>query len=261
MVVFFIELPRGALWMVLAARRDFTSAGFVTMIPRVPWPICRRARRRAGAISESCVRGFLPRTRAGSMAGPRRVSALIAEDPVLLARGLRRAGVRGHAAASRFGFGERLVLVGFRLLLASGLVRALLVLALFLGHFVVLLGLGLGRLVLRVRRALALGFEVGLGDLLLRLGFLHADVLRVAGLALARGLVLLVRVVDLLLLSAVVRAHRRFGVLDRMRGGAAGRRGAGLRGRKRRRAEQEGPGQGGVKSCHSHVWAPWGLSI
>src|SRR5258708_7915737 len=168
--------------------------------------------------------------------------------------------------AARLGFRQGFALVGLRLLLARGLVRALQVVALLLGHFVILLGLGDEHLVLGVRRALALGLLLGHGDLLLRLGFLHADVLGVAAHGLARGLVGLVLGLDRLVLGLVVRARRDLGVLDRVgdraaRGSGSGRgarrrrrRGAGLCGCKCRRTEQEGPGQGGVKSGHFHIW-------
>ena len=56
-----------------------------------------------------------------------------------------------------------------------------------------------------------------------------------------------------LVLGAVVGAHRDLGVLDRMGDVAAGGRGAGLRGCERRRTEQEGTGQGGVKVVHFHA--------
>src|SRR5258705_6148544 len=156
----------------------------------------------------------------------------------------------------RLRVGHGLVLVGFRLLLARALVGALHVVALFLRDFIGGFGLFLGDVVHGVRRALALGLELGLGDLLGPLGFLHADVLGVAAHGLALFLRGLVVGLDLFLVGAVFRARRHFGVLDRVGQRAAGRRrGGGARRLRRcqcRRAQQEGPSKGGVKSSHFH---------
>src|SRR5205085_5857311 len=93
--------------------------------------------------------------------------------------GRGRGAARDLLAAIRFRIGDRLLLVGFRLLLARALFLALHVLALFLCD--VELGLGLGDLgfVRGVLGAFVLRLEIGLANLLVGLGFLVADVLRV----------------------------------------------------------------------------------
>src|ERR1043165_5932659 len=239
--------------------------GSVWRIPREPRPIGRRA-----------ARGMETVRRAGA-AGPCAVTAVVTTcgASVLLRRRRRRAG-RGGARRRRGGVGRRglagglrvgrhvlaarlrvrqgLVLVGLRLLLARRLVLAGHVVALLLGDFVLRLRLGNGDVILGVRRALALGFELGLRDLLVALRFLDANVLGVARHGLALFLRRLVVGFDAVLLGAIVRARRGLGVLDRVGQGAARRlRGIRRRGTQGRRTEQEGPGQGGVKSRHSHL--------
>src|SRR4029079_6019274 len=119
--------------------------------------------------------------------------------------GGRRAGA-GGAVTLRVGLGVlRLdvgllfVLLRFRLLLA--VVHAVLVrLALLLGHFVLAFGLGLVDLAGVAVGRLVLLLELGLGDLLVRLGFglanvllvaFHAAALRLGGLRIGFDLVLL----------------------------------------------------------------------
>src|SRR6185436_19125261 len=85
----------------------------------------------------------------------------------------------------RLGVGDRLGLGGFRFLDAHVLVVALLVVALLLGNVVVGLRARNHGVLTRLVGVLVLSLGVGLGLLLHGLGFGDADVLRVAGHAVA----------------------------------------------------------------------------
>src|SRR5262249_49180809 len=118
---------------------------------------------------------------------------------------------------------------GFLLLLARVLLVALHVVALFLGDVVLAIGLGFRDLALVARRGVFLRVELGLGDLLLRLGFFLAHVLLVALHRLALGLggfVIGLDAVFLGVLDLAVRAAVRAG-LGRVLGHGALRLGAG----------------------------------
>src|SRR5258706_3403370 len=248
-VVFFISRAFGSGFV--ARWRRVACAGSVSMMARDPNPICRRARTRAVPFSEA---GVGQTTRAGRETGPCMMLVLIV--PTIPGRLLRRGGlrVRSDGTLARLRIGDRLVLGRLRFLLACRLVRALLVVALLLRDVVVGVGFRLRHLVLRMRRALSLRLELGLGDILLALGLGHADVLAVAAHRLAIGLRGLVVGFDAFLVGAIVLAHRRLGVLHGVGEGAARRRVVRLRRGKCRRTEQESPAKGGVKSGHSHVF-------
>src|SRR3954471_18222376 len=114
--------------------------------------------------------------------------------------GRLRGGTRVRGPGGSLGLLHRslgLLVVRLGLLLAGVLLLALHVVATFLRHVVLGVGPGLLDLALVARRGILLRVELRLGDVLLALRFLLADVLRVAAHAVALGLVGLVRGFDL----------------------------------------------------------------